>query len=42
VYEAFENIYPVLSQFRKAESAALAAPPPAGAAPAAITGGPAA
>jgi hypothetical protein len=28
VYEAFENIYPVLNQFRKVESAALAAPPP--------------
>ena len=39
VYEAFENIYPVLSQFRKAESAALAAPPPASGAPLAITGG---
>ena len=36
VYEAFENIYPVLNQFRKVESAALAAPPPP---PAAITGG---
>ena len=35
VYEAFENIYPVLNQFRKVESAALAAPPP----PAQITGG---
>ena len=28
VYEAFEKIYPVLSQFRKVEGAALTAPPP--------------
>jgi hypothetical protein len=39
VYEAFENIYPVLSQFRKAESAALTSLPPPGGPPAAITGG---
>jgi hypothetical protein len=38
VYDAFENIYPVLNQFRKAESAALPAPPPL-APPLALTGG---
>ena len=27
VYEAFENIYPVLTEFRKVERAALALPP---------------
>ena len=35
LYEAFEKIYPVLSQFRKVESAAFVVPPP----PAQITGG---
>ena len=28
IYEAFEKIYPVLSQFRKVEGAALTVPPP--------------
>jgi hypothetical protein len=41
VYEAFENIYPVLNKFRKAESAALTAPPSLARQPA-LTGGAAA